>query len=54
MTAYGYTIENPVAVAWSTIKCFDWAEGTLDIMKVVVSRELIGREWLKKYRSTGG
>jgi acyl-CoA dehydrogenase len=54
MTAYGYTIENPVAVAWSTIKCFDWAEGTLDIMKVVVARELIGREWLKKYRSAGG
>jgi acyl-CoA dehydrogenase len=48
MGAYGYTTENPVAYAWASIKSFDWAEGSLDIMRVIVAREVIGREWLKK------
>lgn len=46
--AYGYTLENPVAIAWKAIKSYDLAEGSLDIMRVIVAREVIGREWLTK------
>ena len=48
MGAYGYTLENPVAIAWKAIKSYDLAEGSLDIMRLIVAREVIGREWLAK------
>jgi acyl-CoA dehydrogenase len=47
MGAFGYTEENPVALAWKAVKSYDWAEGSSDIMRLIVARELLGREYIK-------
>lgn len=44
--ALGYTHECPVQAALRAIRSFGWAEGTKEIMKVIVSRELIGKEFV--------
>ncbi len=46
--AYGYTEENPVALALKAVKSYDWAEGSLDIMRLIVAREVVGREYTSK------
>lgn len=44
--AFGYTYECPVQAALRAIRSFGWAEGTKEIMKVIVSREIIGKEFV--------
>lgn len=48
--AYGYTEENPVALAMKAVKSYDWAEGSLDIMRLIVAREVLGREYIARRR----
>ncbi|MEM1623672.1 MAG: acyl-CoA dehydrogenase family protein [Sulfolobales archaeon] len=48
--AYGYTEENPVALALKAVKSYDWAEGSLDIMRLIVAREVLGREYVVRRR----
>ncbi len=48
--AYGYTEENPVALALKAVKSYDWAEGSLDIMRLIVAREVLGREYIARRR----
>jgi acyl-CoA dehydrogenase len=47
MGAFAYTEESPVALAWKAVKSYDWAEGSLDIMRLIVAREILGREYIK-------
>lgn len=44
--AFGYTQECPVQAALRAIRSFGWAEGAKEIMKVIVSREIIGKEFV--------
>jgi acyl-CoA dehydrogenase len=44
--AFGYTKECPDQAAWRAIRSFSLAEGTREIMKVIVARELLGREFI--------
>jgi acyl-CoA dehydrogenase len=44
--AFGYSKECVDQVAWRAIWSFGWAEGTKEIMKVIVSRELLGKEYI--------
>ncbi|MBC7318316.1 acyl-CoA dehydrogenase family protein [Candidatus Bipolaricaulota bacterium] len=46
MGAFAYTEENPVALAWKAVKSYDWAEGSLDIMRLIVAREVLGKEYI--------
>lgn len=48
--AYGYTEENLVALALKAVKSYDWAEGSLDIMRLIVAREVLGREYIARRR----
>ncbi|NHW44234.1 MAG: acyl-CoA dehydrogenase [Candidatus Verstraetearchaeota archaeon] len=47
MGAFGYTEENPVALAWKAVKSYDLAEGSTDIMRLIVAREYLGKEYIK-------
>ncbi|MEM4161767.1 MAG: acyl-CoA dehydrogenase, partial [Thermoplasmata archaeon] len=44
--AFGYTKECPDQAAWRAIRSFAWAEGSKEIMRVIVSRELLGKEYI--------
>jgi len=44
--AFGYTEECPLTLAIKAVKSYEWAEGATDIMKIIVARELLGREFL--------
>lgn len=48
--AYGYTEENPVALSLKAVKSYDWAEGSLDIMRLIVAREVLGKEYIARRR----
>ncbi|MEM1747827.1 MAG: acyl-CoA dehydrogenase family protein, partial [Sulfolobales archaeon] len=48
--AYGYTEENLVALALKAVKSYDWAEGSLDIMRLIVAREVLGKEYIARRR----
>ncbi len=48
--AYGYTEENLVALALKAVKSYDWAEGSLDIMRLIVAREVLGRDFVSGRR----
>jgi acyl-CoA dehydrogenase len=48
--AYGYTEENPVALSLKAVKSYDWAEGSLDIMRLIVAREVLGRDFVSGRR----
>ncbi len=43
--AFGYTRECVDQVAWRAVRSFGWAEGAKEIMKVIVSRELLGKDY---------
>ncbi|MGC9009335.1 MAG: acyl-CoA dehydrogenase family protein [Sulfolobales archaeon] len=47
MGAYAYTEENPVALAMKAVKSYDWAEGALEIMQLIIAREVLGKEFIK-------
>ncbi len=44
--AFGYTRECTDQAAWRAIRSFGWAEGSKEIMRVIVSRELLGKEYI--------
>jgi acyl-CoA dehydrogenase len=44
--AFGYSRECPDQAAWRAIRSFALAEGTREIMKMIVARELLGREFI--------
>ncbi len=44
--AFGYTEECPLTLAIKAVKSYEWAEGATDIMKIIVAREILGREFL--------
>lgn len=46
--AFGYTQECQVQSALRAIRSFGWAEGAKEIMKVIVAREIIGKEFVAK------
>ncbi|MGC8584760.1 MAG: acyl-CoA dehydrogenase family protein [Thermoplasmata archaeon] len=43
--AFGYTRECVDQIAWRAVRSFGWAEGAKEIMKVIVSRELLGKDY---------
>lgn len=48
--AYGYTEENLVALSLKAVKSYDWAEGSLDIMRLIIAREVLGRDFVSSRR----
>lgn len=44
--AFGYTIECPLDLALKGVRSYYWAEGTLEVMRTIVSRELLGKEYI--------
>lgn len=44
--AFGYTTECPLELALKGVRSYYWAEGTLEIMRVIVARELLGKEFI--------
>lgn len=44
--AFGYTTECPLNLALRAVRSYYWAEGTLEIMKIIVARELLGKEYV--------
>lgn len=44
--AFGYTEECPLHLALKGVRSYFWAEGTLEIMKIIVGRELLGKEFV--------
>jgi len=44
--AFGYTTECPLGVALKGVRSYFWAEGSLEIMKIIVARELLGKNYV--------
>lgn len=44
--AFGYTEECPLHLALKGVRSYFWAEGTIEIMKIIVGRELLGKEFV--------
>ncbi len=44
--AFGYTRECLDQAAYRAVRSFAWAEGSKEIMRVIVSRELLGKEYI--------
>jgi acyl-CoA dehydrogenase len=44
--AFGYTLECPIEMALRGIRSYLLAEGTPEIMKIIVARELLGKEYV--------
>lgn len=44
--AFGYTVECPLELALKGIRSYFWAEGSLEIMKIIVARELLGKDFV--------
>ncbi len=44
--AFGYTRECPLHLALKGVRSYFWAEGTIEIMKIIVGRELLGKEFI--------
>lgn len=44
--AFGYTVECPLDLALKGVRSYYWAEGTLEIMKIIVARELLGKDFV--------
>jgi acyl-CoA dehydrogenase len=42
--AFGYSKECPDQAAWRAVRSFALAEGTREVMKMIVARELLGKE----------
>lgn len=43
---FGYTIDCPVQYALRGVRSYWWAEGAVEVMKMIVARELIGRDYV--------
>jgi len=44
--AFGYSRECPDQAAWRAIRSFALAEGTREVMKMIVARELLGKDFI--------
>lgn len=44
--AFGYTEECPLHLALKGVRSYFWAEGTIEVMKIIVGRELLGKEFI--------
>ena len=44
--AFGYTLECPIEMALRGIRSYMLAEGTTEVMKMIVARELLGKEYV--------
>ena len=44
--AYGYTTDCPLELSLKAVRSYYWAEGSLEIMRIIVGRELLGREYV--------
>ncbi|MFX0090425.1 MAG: acyl-CoA dehydrogenase family protein [Candidatus Hodarchaeota archaeon] len=44
--AFGYSRECPDQAAWRAVRSFSLAEGSKEIMKMIVARELLGKEFI--------
>jgi acyl-CoA dehydrogenase len=44
--AYGFTTDCPLELSLKAVRSYYWAEGSLEIMKIIVGRELLGREYV--------
>jgi len=44
--AFGYSKECPDQMALRGVRSFNQAEGSIEIMKVIVGRELLGKEYI--------
>lgn len=45
--AYGYTKNNPQEIALRAIRSFQLAEGSREVMKLIIARESLGKEFFK-------
>ena len=43
--AYGYTLDCPIEMALRGVRSYMLAEGTTEVMKMIVARELLGKEY---------
>lgn len=44
--AFGYTSECPLRFALQGVRSYYWAEGAMEIMRIIVARELLGKEYV--------
>lgn len=44
--AYGYTTDCPLELGLKGVRSYFWAEGALEIMKIIVARELLGKDFV--------
>jgi acyl-CoA dehydrogenase len=44
--AFGYTVDCPLELALKGVRSYYWAEGALEIMNIIVARELLGKEYV--------
>jgi len=44
--AFGFTAECPVEMGLRGVRSYMWAEGSTEIMKIIVARELLGKEYI--------
>ena len=44
--AFGYTTECPLELALKGVRSYFWAEGSLEIMKIIIARELLGKDYV--------
>lgn len=44
--AFGYTMECPLNLALKGVRSYYWAEGTREIMGIIIARELLGKEYV--------
>ncbi len=44
--AFGYTEECPLDLALKGVRSYWWAEGALEVQKLIVARELLGKEYV--------
>ncbi|GAB6273531.1 MAG: acyl-CoA dehydrogenase family protein [Peptococcaceae bacterium] len=44
--AFGYTTECSLELALKGVRSYFWAEGSLEVMKIIVARELLGKDYI--------
>ena len=44
--AFGYTSDSPLHLAMEGVRSYYWAEGAMEIMRIIVARELLGKEFV--------
>jgi acyl-CoA dehydrogenase len=44
--AFGYTSDNPMRLALEGVRSYYWAEGAMEIMRIIVARELLGKAYV--------